>query len=568
MTREDGVAVEECRAALNRILDSHVFSGSRRLSEFCDYSGQAAIEGRSEIGQYEIAEKVLGRATDFNPWDDAGVRKLATQVRHKLEEYYAGPGASDPVVLSLPRRSYVLRFRRREADQVFVPSPEMPDVAAATEPASIQASPGAEHAPAAAGHFAKPVITAAAWRWLLLGVVLGALPAATWVFMRGGLFPAQIAEGAHPPDRIVITMQRGDLRGKDLDIAPGAVRVGSVLGEGEETSVRLQLAPEYSTQQAGLMALYDADNYVRVGYHFKNRTLLEFGFEHDGTYEGPQSTYVFDPLGQTGQARWLALRRSGAEYTAYLSPNGFYWNQFGHKLNLPDTSGDLHSAVYAFNGRSTNPSELAVFDHFGTGLAFHDRPDGPFNVAQFPGWTAHENCQTPVLATFGEGVLRVGFAAQAIGCAWSLVRVPPPGDWAISVLVDFEAVSGSSFGVTVRGTKASASLTRRDLDGRSLQLEQNNDRDTRIPDFPGTPPVLLRMQKSEGVIRASVSRDMETFVSLPGEVTIADTGDIRSLGVSASIAHWTTQESRPPVRIYWIRIEQVKPDFLTKRNVP
>jgi hypothetical protein len=398
-------------------------------------------------------------------------------------------------------------------------------------------------------------------------MVVGAALAAGWLLTRDRPSPQSAARG-EPPQRIIIDSQRGDLRGKELDIRPDAVRMGPVLGDGEETCVRLQFTPEYSTQQAGLMALYDADNYVRVGPHFKNRTLLEFGFEHEGVYQGPQSAYVFDPLGQVGQPRWLALRRKGSEYVAYMSPDGFNWNQFGGRLTLPDTSGDLHSAVYAFNGRSDNPSERAVFDHFGTGLAFHDRPSGSFQVAQFPGWTVHENCKAPVSATIGEGVLRIGFAPDAIGCTWDLMRAPPPGDWAVSVLVDFEPVSGSSFGITIRGSKANVSLKRRDLDGRSLQLEQSDDRDNRIPDFPGTPPVVLRMEKTGNLIRGSVSRDMETFVRLPGEVSLADLGEIRSMGADAIIAHWTTQESRLPVRIYWIRVEQLTPDFLTRGNVP
>ena len=147
--------------------------------------------------------------------------------------------------------------------------------------------------------------------------------------------------------------------------------------------LRLRFTPRFSTQQAGLMALYDADNFVRIGPHFKNRTLMEFGFEHDGVYEGPKSTYAFDPVGQLGQPRWLALRRSGAQYSGYLSNDGFSWTPFGSALTLPDTSSDLHTALYGFNGRSANPSETAAFDQFGTGLAFHNRSDGAFQVAQF-----------------------------------------------------------------------------------------------------------------------------------------------------------------------------------------
>ena len=173
----------------------------------------------------------------------------------------------------------------------------------------------------------------------------------------------------------------------------------------------------------------------------------------------------------------------------------------------------------------------------------------------------------PVSATVSGGLLHVWFPADAVGCEWELMRPPPPGNWALSLLMDFEAVSGSAAGIGVHGSKARTSLMRRDLDGRSIQLQQKNDRDTRIADFPGNPPVLLRLEKSGGLVRASVSRDLETFLPL-GEVAVADLGDIERVGVVTSIAHWTTHENRPPGHIYWVRIEPLTPGFLTGRNVP
>jgi hypothetical protein len=551
--------VEEWRAALQKVLDSEVFSGSRRLSDFCLYSAEAAIEGRTEIDQYEIAEKVLGRSTDFDPWDNAAVRKLGTQLRQKLDQYYSGPGASDPVVLFLPRRSYVLRFRRREEG---ISAPAL-DSSTSTE-MTIAPPPAVADAPAEAPARAE---APRAWPWVAIGVLLVMVATAGW-FVASRPPSNSATLKAVPASRIVIDTQSGDLRGKILDVNRDAVRVGPVLGDGEEASVRLRFTPEYPTQQAGLMALYDPDNFVRVGPHFKSRTFLEFGFEHEGVYHGPESTYVFDPLGGTGQARWLALRRTGPEYTAYVSSDGFSWNQFGDKLTLPDTSGDLHAAVYAFNGRSANPSGRAVFDHLGSGLAFHHRPDGPLDGAQFPGWKVRQECRTPVSATVTDGLLQVGFAADASGCGWEIMRPAPAGDWAISALVDFEAVSGSAFGLIARGSRSSASITRRDLEGRSLQLEQNDDRDTRIPDYPGLPPVMLRLEKKGGTVLASVSRDLETFTTLPGAVSIGDIGDVQRIGAVTSVAHWTSQQSRPPARIYWIRVERPTPGFLGGGNVP
>jgi hypothetical protein len=340
------------------------------------------------------------------------------------------------------------------------------------------------------------------------------------------------------------------------------------LGEGEDATVRLRFAPEHSSQQAGLMAMHDADNYVRLGPHHKNRALMEFGFERDGAYDGPNSTYEFDPLGQIGGPRWLALRRTGKNFTAYLSSDGFAWRTFGNRLPLQDASGDLRTAVYAFNGRSINPSAHAVFDHFGTGLSFHSRANAPFRVSEFPGWEFKENCSIPSSASIVDGVLRVGFAPEALGCTWSLTRAAPPGDWAFSALVDFDAVSGSSFGTLAVGSKANVALSRRDLNGRSLQLSQKDDNDIRIPDFPGTPPVMLRLEKRGDIIRASVSRDLDTFTSLPGEVKAAELGSVQRIGVVLAVAHWTSNVSRPPAGIYWVRLEPLSHGFLSGRNVP
>jgi hypothetical protein len=558
MVIESGIGVDDCRAALEKVLDSAVFSGSRRLSDFCAYAAKAALEGRTELDQYEIADKVLGRATDFNPWDDATVRKLATQLRHKLEEYYAGPGATDRIIVSLPRRSYVLRFRRREEREDEV-APEPLKAVSAESPVVVTES-------VHTSKFAR----LPAWGWLAIGMLAGSAPFVVWMLTtRSSLVHGSSLE---PPvnafARIAIDTKRGDMRGPDLDIAPGAVRTGVEIADGEEATVRLRFTPEYPAQQAGLMAMYDANNYVRVGPHFKNRTFLEFGFEVGGIYQGPTSTYAFDPMGEQGVPRWLALRRTGFDYTAYESLDGFKWSPFGARLTLPDRKGAPASAVYAFNGRSSKPSAKAVFDHFGVAVAFHDRTPGPFRAAEFAGWAERGDCKMPISAELLDNVLQVGFAPQAIGCSWSFTRKAPPGDWAFAALVDFEAFSGSSLGVTVRGSKGNTSLSRRDLDGQSLQLQQLNDRDSRIPDFPGAPPVILRVEKRGALIRAGVSRDAATFVPIPGEVSVNDLGEIERVGITTSIAHWTTQGSRPPARIYWMQLESLPPGFLSGGNVP
>lgn len=544
---QTGISIHDCRAALQKVLDSEYFSGSRRRSELFTYAATAALEGRTNIDQYEIAEKVLG-LKNFDPLDDASVRKLATQLRHKLDEYYAGPGASDSIVISLPRHSYVPRFRYRS--DVVAPEPEIPVEAEAEIPATHE-----RRLPPKA-------------LWMLTGICVGAAPFCVWLLFRATP-PADASRASVVQNRIVIQTQQGDIRGKDMDVAPGAVRLGPPIADGEEATVRLRFASRHPTQQAGIMAMYDADNYVRLGSQFKNRTLMEFGLEQNGVFDqGPSSTYAFDPLGQTGLARWLSVRRNGDDYSAYVSSDGLNWAPFGGKVRLSSKGKDPRAAIYAFNGRSSNPSVTAVFDDFGTGISFHSRPAGAFHVSEFAGWEEKIRCGPPVEVNVANGALEIGFTKDAVGCRWTLTKAAPAGDWAFSTFLDFEPVSGSSLGLIVQGSKESIALSRRDLDGRTLLLQRSDDRDVHIPDFPGAPPVILRVEKKGTLIRASVSCDGERFVAIPADVRMSDLGTNPRIGVSSSIAHWASPVSRPAARIYWMRTESLALGDLTAGIVP
>ncbi|MBA4182331.1 MAG: hypothetical protein C0506_17245, partial [Anaerolinea sp.] len=349
------------RAALHRVIDSEAFAGSRRMSAFLQFAGQAALEGRTEIDQYEIAEQVLNRHEDFNPLDDASVRKLASQVRSKLEEYFEGEGAAEPVVISLPRRSYIPRFRHRAVEE---------------------AAPEQKTVPAASG-------VAAAVRgrrsgWLLAVAALAFLAAGTWLGSRWA--PALTAGSGESPTAIVIRTQRGDLRGDPLDVASDAVRLGPELMPGEDAIVELTFTPEHATQQAGVMAFGGVDHFVRFGQHFKDRAMLEQSFEVNAVPNQHQSHFLVDRLGQSGRPRLLSLRRDGARYQAFLSANGFDWTPFAPPVEVTGLPPSQRAGIYAFNGRSDGPSAVAAFRGFRSGPAFHSRPDGPFRAEDIPAW--------------------------------------------------------------------------------------------------------------------------------------------------------------------------------------
>jgi hypothetical protein len=109
---------QEIRAALERVVASEVMRSSPQLTAFLRFVVEAVLEGNSDrIKGYVIAVEVLKRGAQFNPQIDPIVRVEATRLRRTLERYYAGEGADDPIVIALPRGTYVPTFTRRAADR-------------------------------------------------------------------------------------------------------------------------------------------------------------------------------------------------------------------------------------------------------------------------------------------------------------------------------------------------------------------------------------------------------------------------------------------------------------------
>jgi hypothetical protein len=104
------------RAALERLIESAPFSGAPQLTAFLRFVVEAALDGRAEtIKAYTVAVEALGRPESFDPASNAIVRVEAGRLRAALARFYDGDGVDDPVVIDLPRGSYVPEFRWRDA---------------------------------------------------------------------------------------------------------------------------------------------------------------------------------------------------------------------------------------------------------------------------------------------------------------------------------------------------------------------------------------------------------------------------------------------------------------------
>jgi hypothetical protein len=123
----------EVRAALERITASRQLRAAPRLIAFLRYVVERTLAGRSdEIKSYTIAVEALGREPSFDPQTDPIVRVEAGRLRHAMARYYARDGRDDPLVIAVPRGSYVPIFRRSGAPPARAAVP----VPSTTRPAS------------------------------------------------------------------------------------------------------------------------------------------------------------------------------------------------------------------------------------------------------------------------------------------------------------------------------------------------------------------------------------------------------------------------------------------------
>ncbi|MCY1740988.1 hypothetical protein [Ensifer sp. SL37] len=106
------------RAQLDRITGSAQFDVPDRARRFLVYIVEETLVGRAQrIKAYSIATEVFGRDATFEPQMDPIVRIEAARIRKALERYYLLSGQNDPVVLTIPKGSYVPIFSLREHGQ-------------------------------------------------------------------------------------------------------------------------------------------------------------------------------------------------------------------------------------------------------------------------------------------------------------------------------------------------------------------------------------------------------------------------------------------------------------------
>lgn len=168
---------EEVYPELELLLQSPPFSRAEKLQKFLRFICDTTLQGRaSQINEHLIGIEVFHRGHDYNPSEDAIVRRHAHAIRQKLQEYYASQGIDRPLRIDMPVGRYVPIFRRREECPAERPLP-------AALPASLPAT-------------AEPQR-----RLYPKGLVLAAAAAGFTVF--GGLLATLYPLDAHPPSATI-----------------------------------------------------------------------------------------------------------------------------------------------------------------------------------------------------------------------------------------------------------------------------------------------------------------------------------------------------------------------------
>lgn len=108
----DDLLTDERWQLVQRIISSHAFQKSARMRELLQHVTERAIRGRGyELTEQHIGERLFHKPAGYSPLEDSSVRVHARQLRLKLHEYFDGDGRGEPMVVEIPKGSYVPIFR-------------------------------------------------------------------------------------------------------------------------------------------------------------------------------------------------------------------------------------------------------------------------------------------------------------------------------------------------------------------------------------------------------------------------------------------------------------------------
>jgi TolB-like protein len=111
----NGIKADPVLEELERILASPGFVRNERLSGFLRFIVEQGLRAKTaELKEIVIGAEVFGRKPGYDTHSDPVVRTEASKLRARLGEYYAGPGADDPIRIEIPKGAYIPQWQFRE----------------------------------------------------------------------------------------------------------------------------------------------------------------------------------------------------------------------------------------------------------------------------------------------------------------------------------------------------------------------------------------------------------------------------------------------------------------------
>ncbi|WP_321474782.1 hypothetical protein [uncultured Paludibaculum sp.] len=120
---------DERWALLHRVAASSAFQKSNRCRELLLFVGERSLRDPNHvIREHEIGVSVFGRPVSYDTSQDTLVRVQISQLRKKIQQYFAEEGKDETLGLELPKGSYSIVFHPRlaEAEQDALDHPARP----------------------------------------------------------------------------------------------------------------------------------------------------------------------------------------------------------------------------------------------------------------------------------------------------------------------------------------------------------------------------------------------------------------------------------------------------------
>lgn len=160
---------ETCQALLDRILSSPQLKRSNRMRELLAYVGRRALEdGCEQLHEQEIGTDVFGRPAGYDTSVDNIVRVNATELRKRIDAFFETEGANEPLIMEIPRGSYIPVFRHRPVESPIATGTEIPALVHDPDP---HPAPGVD--PQLLPLPAPTATVSRRWPWIAGAIVAG-----------------------------------------------------------------------------------------------------------------------------------------------------------------------------------------------------------------------------------------------------------------------------------------------------------------------------------------------------------------------------------------------------------